>query len=51
MERQSAVAALRDDCADLLGALEREWSGDRAGQLEAIIRDSDIQVERSSWSG
>jgi hypothetical protein len=37
--------------ADLLDVLGDRWSGDRAGDLEALIRDSDIHVERSSWSG
>jgi hypothetical protein len=37
--------------ANLLDVLKQQWSGDRAGNLEALIRDSDIPVERSSWSG
>jgi hypothetical protein len=37
--------------ANLLDVLQQHWSGDRAGDLETLIRDSDIPVERSSWSG
>lgn len=36
---------------DLLDVLERSWSGPRAGDLEALLRDSDIPLERSVWSG
>lgn len=37
--------------AHILDVLEQDWSGDRAGHLEALIRESDIHLERSSWSG
>ena len=37
--------------ANLLDVLGEQWTGARAGTLEALIRDSDIRVERSSWSG
>ncbi len=49
-----------DDLRRLLGLLGAKadanildvlGSGDRAGDLEALIRDSDIHVERTSWSG
>jgi hypothetical protein len=37
--------------ANLLDVLKQQWSGARAGNLEALIRNSDIPVKRSSWSG
>ena len=37
--------------ANVLDVLEREWSGDKAGDLETLIRKSDLRVETSVWSG
>jgi hypothetical protein len=37
--------------ANVLDVMKEQWSGDGAGNLEALVRDSDIPVERSSWSG
>jgi hypothetical protein len=37
--------------ANVLDVLEREWSGERAGDLETLIRKSGIKVETSVWSG
>ncbi len=37
--------------ANILDVLERHWAGDKAGNLEALIRNSDIQVKRSVWAG
>lgn len=36
---------------DLLDALMRKWSGPRAGDLEMLLKDSDIPVELFVWSG
>jgi hypothetical protein len=35
--------------ASVLDVLEEHWSGKRAGDLEAVIRASDIPNEFSSW--
>jgi hypothetical protein len=40
-----------DPDEDLLDVLERSWSGLRAGDLEALLSDSDIPLERAVWSG
>ena len=37
--------------ADVLDVLDRQWSGDRAGDLETLIRNSGFKVETSVWSG
>jgi hypothetical protein len=37
--------------ADVLDVLERQWSGDKAGDLETLIRKSGLKVETSVWSG
>jgi hypothetical protein len=37
--------------ASVLDVLEREWSGDKAGALETLIRKSGLRVETSVWSG
>ena len=36
---------------DVLDVLEKQWSGSKAGDLEAVIRDSDIKVQVFTWSG
>lgn len=36
---------------EILDILERSWTGDRAGDLEAVLRDSGIPVVLSVWSG
>ena len=36
---------------DILDVLEESWTGPRAGDLEALLRESDIEVERFVWSG
>ena len=36
---------------DILDVLERDWTGKRAGDLERILRESDIPIAFSSWSG
>ena len=36
---------------DILDILERSWTGARAGELEKLLRDSGIPVDRSVWSG
>lgn len=35
----------------ILDVLERSWTGARAGDLETILRESDIPVSISVWSG
>ncbi len=37
--------------ANVLDVLERDWSGTKAGDLEALIREGDIQVQLSVWTG
>jgi hypothetical protein len=37
--------------ADILGTLERHWSGPRSYELESRIRDSDIPSALRTWSG
>jgi hypothetical protein len=37
--------------ANVLDVLGRHWSGDRAGDLETLIRESGIRVETHVWSG
>ena len=36
---------------DILDVLEESWTGPRAADLEALLRESDIEVERFVWSG
>lgn len=36
---------------DILDLLERGWTGDRAAELERRLRESDIHIQFSSWSG
>ena len=36
---------------DILDVLEENWAGPRANDLSALIRESDIEVERFVWSG
>jgi hypothetical protein len=36
---------------DILDVLEENWTGPRAADLEALLRGSDIEVERFVWSG
>ena len=36
---------------DILDVLERSWSGERAADLERLLRDSGIPIELSTWSG
>ena len=37
--------------ADVLDVLADRWSGSHAGELERVLRQSDIKVERAVWSG
>lgn len=37
--------------ADVLAVLERQWSGDKAGDLETLIRKHGFKVKTSVWSG
>ena len=37
--------------ADILDVLEENWTGQRAADLEALLRESDIEVERFVWGG
>ena len=36
---------------EILHVLEENWTGERAADLEALLRESDIEVERFVWSG
>jgi len=36
---------------DILDLLEENWSGSRSADLEPLLRESDIKVERFIWSG
>ena len=36
---------------DILDVLEESWTGPRAADLEALLRESDVEVERFVWSG
>ncbi len=36
--------------ANMLDVLEDGWSGSKAGELERLIRESGIRVERFVWS-
>ncbi len=36
---------------DILDVLEKNWTGQRAAELEALLRESDIEVDRFVWSG
>jgi len=36
---------------DILDVLEENWTGGRAANLEALLRESDIEVDRFVWSG
>jgi len=41
------VAILGGDPADdVLDILERHWTGDRSGELERLLRESDLEIER-----
>jgi hypothetical protein len=31
---------------DVLDVLEQHWTGDRAGELERLLRESDLEIER-----
>jgi len=31
---------------NVLDVLERHWTGDRAGELERLLRESDLEIER-----
>ena len=35
----------------ILDALEARWSGEKAGELERRLRESNIPIKRSSWGG
>lgn len=37
--------------AEVLDVLEKQWSGSKAGELETVIRESDIKVDVFAWSG
>jgi hypothetical protein len=37
--------------ADVLDVLEGQWSGEKAGDLETLIRKSGFKVETSVWPG
>jgi hypothetical protein len=37
--------------ASILDVLEQHWCGQKAGDLEARIRNSNLRVQFSSWSG
>lgn len=54
--RAPHLAALRallgaDPTEDVLDILERSWSGEHAADLERLLRESGIPIERSVWSG
>jgi len=36
---------------DILDVLEENWTGPQASELEALLRESDIEVDRFVWSG
>lgn len=36
---------------DILDLLKAHWSGPKAGELERVLRESDIHVARHVWSG
>ena len=36
---------------DILDVLQENWTGPRAADLEALLRESDIEVKRFVWSG
>ena len=36
---------------DILDVLEENWTGPRVAELEAQLRESDIEVDRFVWSG
>ena len=37
--------------ADILLVLQQDWSGPKAAELERLIRESELPVERWTWSG
>jgi hypothetical protein len=37
--------------ADVLDILEQQWTGGKSYDLERLIRESDIKVERFVWGG
>lgn len=46
------VALLDGDPGEpILALLGREWTGERADELERRLSDSDIPITRSTWSG
>jgi hypothetical protein len=54
--RAAQVPALRrllgaNSDEDILDVLERSWSGERAADLERLLRESGIPIELSTWSG
>ena len=36
---------------DILDVLEENWTGPQASELEALLRESDIEIDRFVWSG
>jgi len=36
---------------DILGLLQRNWTGDRSYDLEEILREGPIEVELATWGG
>ena len=36
---------------DILDVLEENWTGQRAADLEALLRKGDVELERFVWSG
>jgi len=36
---------------EVLDLFERQWTGQRAAELEKRLRESEIPIQRSSWSG
>jgi hypothetical protein len=36
---------------DILDALSSRWSGDNAGELERILRESNLPIKRTFWRG
>ena len=36
---------------NILDVLEENWTGERTPDLEALLRESDIEVDRFVWSG
>jgi hypothetical protein len=36
---------------EILGLLEREWTGDKSYDLETVLRDGPIEVVLATWTG